>query len=121
MWRFLIIAFLIAHGGVHVAIWATPAPAEAAFDVGNSWLLGGQRTLAMVLALAAAVLLAAAGAGLWAHADWWRPIAVTGLAVSFGLMLVYFHPWFLFIQAVNAALIVAIAFLDWPSRAMVGA
>jgi hypothetical protein len=36
-------------------------------------------------------------------------------------MIFYFHPWFLFIQAVNAGLIVAIVWLDWPSKTMVGA
>jgi hypothetical protein len=28
----------------------------------------------------------------------------------------YANPWFLFIQAVNAALIVGIVWLDWPSK-----
>jgi hypothetical protein len=46
---------------------------------------------------------------------------VVGLAVSLGLMVVYFNPWLLFIQAVNAALIVGILWLDWPSKSMVGA
>lgn len=44
MWRFLFIAFLIAHGGIHVAIWATPKPndQEAPFDASHSWLLGNE-------------------------------------------------------------------------------
>ena len=37
------------------------------------------------------------------------------------LLLVYFTPWYLFILAVNAALIVGIAFVDWPSKTTVGA
>jgi hypothetical protein len=69
----------------------------------------------------AAGLLVGAGIGLWAHAEWWRPVAVASLAVSFGLMVLYFNPWFLFIEAVNAGLIVGILWLDWPSKAMVGA
>ena len=123
MWRFLFIAFLIAHGGVHVAIWATPRPKgeNAPFDPSHSWLFGSQRSLALVLALAAAALLVAAGLGLWAQAEWWRTVAVIGLITSFGLMVLYFHPWFLFIQAVNAALIVGLLWLDWPSKTMVGA
>jgi sulfite exporter TauE/SafE len=75
---------------------------------------------ARVAALAATVLLIAAGLGLWADADWWRPAAVAGLATSLGLMIVYFDRWFLFIEAVNAALIVGILWLSWPSPAMVG-
>jgi hypothetical protein len=123
MWRFLFIAFLIAHGGVHVAIWATPKPKDqkVPFDASHSWLFGSQRPLALVLALAAAALLVAASIGLWAHAEWWRTAAVVGLAASFGLMVLYFHPWFLFIEAVNAALIVGILWFEWPSKAMVGA
>ncbi len=121
MWRFLFIAFLIAHGGIHVAMWATPAKEGEPFRASHSWLLGDQRGLAVVGALVAAALLVAAGIGLWAHAEWWRSVAVIGLAVSFGLMVLFFHPWFLFIQAVNAGLIVGLVLLDWPSKSMVGA
>ena len=56
MWRFLFIAFLLAHAGIHAAIWATPTAKDpkAPFDAGHSWLLGGQRALALTLALLAA-------------------------------------------------------------------
>ena len=73
------------------------------------------------LGTAAAAMLVAVGIGLWAHAEWWRAVAVVGLATSFGRWVLYFHPWFLFIQAaVNVALIVGLLSLDWPSRSMVG-
>jgi hypothetical protein len=121
MWRFLFIAFLIAHGGVHLAIWLTPFKADAPFDPGRSWLLGGQRRLGIALAVVAAALLVVGGMGLWAGGSWWRGIAVAGLAVSFVLMVLYFHPWFIPIQVINAALIVALLWLDWPTREMVGA
>jgi lysylphosphatidylglycerol synthetase-like protein (DUF2156 family) len=123
MWRFLFIAFLIAHGGVHVAIWAPPKPKDknVPFDPSHSWLLGSQRRLALILAFSAAALLVAAGIGLWAHAEWWRTVAVIGLAVSFGLMVLYFHPWFLFIEVVNVGLILGLLWLDWPSKSLVGA
>jgi hypothetical protein len=123
MWRVLFIAFLLVHAAIHLAIWATPAPKDpnAPVDARHSWLLGDQRAAAAVLAVVAAVLLAAVGIGLWAHAGWWRPVAAVGLAVSFGLMVLYFHPWFLFIQVVDAGLVGAIVWLDWPSAAMVGA
>jgi hypothetical protein len=123
VWRFLFIAFLIAHGGIHVAIWATPKPKDPPppFDPSHSWVLGDRRGVALVLALVAGVALVAAGIGLWASAEWWRPVAVAGLAVSFGLMVLFFTPWFVPIQVLNAALIVGLLWLDWPSRAMVGA
>ena len=123
MWRVLFIAFLLLHAGIHVAIWATPASKDpkAPFDAGHSWLLGDQRALVLVLALVAAGFLVVAGIGLWAHAEWWRPAVVVGLAVSFGLMVLYFNPWFLFIEVVNAGLILGILWLDWPSKAMIDA
>ena len=123
MWRFLFIAFLIAHGLVHLAIWLMPKPPDqkAPFDPDHSWLFGDQKAVAVVLAVAAAALLVAGGFGLWAHADWWRALAAVGLATSFGLMVVYFNPWYLFIEGVNAALIVGMVWLTWPTKTMVGA
>lgn len=123
MWRFLFISFLIAHGSVHLAIWLVPKPADgkAPFDVTHSWILGDLKPVAVFLAVVAAVLLVGGGVGLWAHAEWWRNVAVVGLAVSFGLMVLYFNPWYLFIQSVNAALVVGLVWLGWPSRPMVGA
>lgn len=35
-------------------------------------------------------------------------------------MIVFFNPWFLFIQAVNAALVFSLIWLDWPSSTLVG-
>jgi hypothetical protein len=74
VWRFLFIAFLIAHGLVHVAIWASPTSqhGKAPFDPAHSWLVGVHRPVSIVLALTTAALLIGAGVGLWAHAEWWR-------------------------------------------------
>ncbi|HKZ19298.1 MAG TPA: hypothetical protein VJQ57_04245 [Acidimicrobiia bacterium] len=121
MWRFIFIAFLIAHGGVHLAMWLSPVKPDAPFDAGRSWLVGEQRGLAVTLALAAAVLLVVGGVGLWLTGSWWRLIAVAALAFSFLLMILFFHPWLIPIQVINAALIVSLLWLDWPSEAMVGA
>lgn len=123
MLRALFIAFLIAHGAIHAAIWATPASSDrdVPFDASQSWLLGWQRSLATLVALAAAGLLAAAGIGLWAHAEWWRAAAVAGLAVSIGLMIVWFNPWFTSIEIVNVALLIGLVFYAWPSRDLLGA
>jgi hypothetical protein len=120
--RWLLIAFLIAHGLVHVAIWAPKYdPEKAAFDASHSWLIGDQRPLAQVLAFAAAALLVLAGIALWSQGGWWRPTAVVGLSVSTILLLLYFTPWYLIILPVNIALIVGIAFMDWPAETTVGA
>lgn len=121
MWRFVFIAFLIAHGGLHLAIWLTPQSEEAPFEAARSWLFGTQRPLAMAVAVIAAAALVAAGVGLWAQAQWWRPAAVVGLGVSFVLMVLYFHPWFIPIQVINAALIVGLVWRSWPTESLVGA
>ncbi len=123
MWRLLFIAFFIAPGLVHLAIWLIPQPADekAPFDPVHSWLLGDQKLIAVILALAAAALLVAGGLGLWSHAGWWRSVAAIGLATSLGLMVVYFTPWYLVIGAINAAVIVGIVWLAWPTKTMVGA
>ena len=121
MWRFLFIAFLIAHGGVHLAMWLSPTKPDAPFDAGHSWLMGDQRRLAVVLAILAASVLVVGGVGLWTGGSWWRLVGVTGLAASFLLMFLFFHPWFIPIQVINAGLIIALLWLDWPSQALVGA
>jgi hypothetical protein len=122
VWRFLFIAFLIAHGVVHVAIWVSPRSQnrKAPFDPAHSWLVGVQRPLSIVLALVTAALLIGAGVGLWAHAEWWRPVAAISLAMSLVLMILYFNRWFVFIMFVNAGLIAGIVWLDWPSASMAG-
>ena len=62
-----------------------------------------------------------AGIALWVHGGLWRPTAVVGLSVSTVLLLLYFTHWYLFILAINIALIVGIAFMDWPAKTTVGA
>ena len=122
MLRWLLIAFLIAHGLVHVAIWAPKYdPEKVPFDASHSWLIGDERRLAQVLAFAAAALLVLAGIVLWSQGGWWRPTAVLGLSASTILLLLYFNPWYLFILPVNIALIVGIAFMEWPAETTVGA
>ena len=122
MLRWLLIVFLIAHGLVHVAIWAPKYDREKVpFDASHSWLIGDQRLVAQVLAFAAAALLVLAGVALWAHGGWWRPTAVVGLSASTVLLLLYFNSWYLFILPINIALIVGIAFMEWPAKTTVGA
>jgi uncharacterized membrane protein YphA (DoxX/SURF4 family) len=119
--RVLLGVFFIAHGLVHVAIWAPKYEAEkVAFDAAHSWLLGDRRPLARVLAFAAAAILVVAGIALLAQGGWWRPTAIVGPSVS-TVLLLYFNLWYLLILTVNIALIVGIAWLDWPAKSTVGA
>jgi hypothetical protein len=121
MWRVLFIAFLIAHGGVHLAMWFSPIDPNGPFDPSYSWAVGDRRGVAVMLAAIAAGLLIVSGLGVWMEESWWRLIALAGLSVSFLLMALFFHPWFIPIQVINAALVVALLWLDWPTEAMVGA
>jgi NADH:ubiquinone oxidoreductase subunit 6 (subunit J) len=112
VWRFLFIAFLFVHGAIQAA---------QATGGGDSWLLGRQKGISVGLTLAAGALFVVAAVGLWARAEWWRPVTVTGAALSLLFFVVYFNPFILFGMALDVGLIVAIAWLDWPSKSMVGA
>lgn len=122
MVRWLFISFLVAHGLVHLAVWLAPATpgAKAPFNPAHSWLLGERRGLAVVVAALAAALYLVAGAALMAHAAWWRAVAVAGSGVSLTLITSYFHPWLSFGAGLDIALIAAVAWLDWPARALLG-
>ena len=125
MTRILIGAFLIAHGLVHIAVWATPRTkkiqAETPFDPSHSWLIGTARGFAAPLAVAVAIILVVVGIALFAHAGLWRPLTVAGLAGSLFLDVLYFNPWLGFITAVNAAFLAGLVWWHWPSATRVGA
>jgi hypothetical protein len=112
VWRLLIIAFLFGHGAI-VAAQATGVP--------DSWLIGERKVLGIVLTLAAGAAFVIAGGGLWAQAEWWRALAVRGAALSLLFFAVFFQPLILVGMALDVAVIVALVWLEWPTKAMVGA
>jgi hypothetical protein len=112
VWRFLIIAFLFGHGAIVAA---------QAIGVPDSWLPGEGKVVGLALTLAAGAAFAVAGGGLWAQAEWWRALAVTGAALSLVFFVVFFQPVILLGMALDVAVIVALAWLSWPTRSMVGA
>jgi hypothetical protein len=73
VWRFLVIAFLFGHGAIVAA---------QVIGVPDSWLFEQRKALGIALTLAAGAAFVIAGAGLWAQAEWWRALAVTGAALS---------------------------------------
>ena len=124
MIRILIAGFLIAHGLVHIAVWATPKlqTAEGSpFVSSNSWLIGSTKALAALLAVLVAVVLISGGVALFAEAELWRPLTIVGLAGSLFLDVLYFNPWFIFIGLVNAAFLWALTWAHWPAASRVGA
>ena len=112
MWRFLVIAFLFGHGAI-VAAQATGVP--------DSWLFEQRKALGIALTLAAGAAFIIAGGGLWAQAEWWRALAVTAAALSLLFFVVFFQPLILFGMALDIAVIVALAWLGWPTKSMIGA
>jgi hypothetical protein len=93
MLRVLLGLFIVAHGLVTFTIWAAPAADTAPFNPSHSWLLGDARTLALTLAVVAAVAFVATGGGYLAQQDWWAAAAVAAGAVAVALMALYFNPW----------------------------
>lgn len=98
--------FLIAHGLVHIAVWLASAPPDAPFDSRHSWLMGDAGAQARVLAVCASFLFVLAGILVLAGAALGAGLAVAGAAVSLGLVLLTFQPWFIAPLAINAAIIV---------------
>jgi hypothetical protein len=91
--RVLLGLLLVAHGLVTFGIWAAPVTENAPFNPRHSWLLGDARTLAVTLAVTAAVAFVATGGGFLAQQDWWAAAAVAAGAVAVALMALYFSPW----------------------------
>jgi hypothetical protein len=93
MLRVLLGLFIVAHGLVTFGMWAAPVTERAPFNPNHSWLLGDTRTLALALAVLAAVAFVVSGGGFLAHQDWWAAAAVAAGAVAVLLMALYFNPW----------------------------
>ncbi|MFI0828053.1 hypothetical protein ACH4Q7_26795 [Streptomyces roseolus] len=119
----LVSTFLIAHGLLHLVIWAVPARVDQSppFAPGDSWALsaaGASVTSTKVAATAVAsvttLLYIIAGAAAAAQSGGWAPAAV--LAAASGLVLkgLWFHPWLGFGLALDAEVITAVA-MNWPA------
>jgi hypothetical protein len=104
----LLVAFLIAHSVVHLAIWALPMRRHALFDATDSWLIGVYRVPALILAITAAALLTTGGVALWLDTLWWKGPCAAGLLTSALLLFVYFDRWFLPMQMINLWLLLAL-------------
>ncbi|MEU3447518.1 hypothetical protein AB0H29_09850 [Streptomyces thermolilacinus] len=119
----IVSVLLIAHGLLHLAIWAVPARAGQSppFDPGDSWALAAagasvpsMRVAATAAASVTTVLYLIAGAAAAAHSGGWGPAAV--MAAASGLLLkgLWFHPWLSFGVVLDAGVITAVA-LNWPA------
>jgi hypothetical protein len=123
MLRILFGIFLIAHGLVHAAVYATPKVKGAPFDPTHSWLLSalglGQepsRLVSLVMALAAMLGFVISGVGMFANQPWWVPLAVASALVSLVLVVLYFNVWLSLAVLLNAAIAAALLWTNWPSE-----
>jgi hypothetical protein len=106
MWRTAFGVLLVAHGLLTILIWSPSPSPEAPMNTSRSWLLGDARTISVVLALTAGLLIAAAGAGFLSHQDWWSLVGLAGGALSLGLFGLFFTPWWLVAITISAGLVV---------------
>jgi hypothetical protein len=107
MWRTAFGVLLVAHGILTILIWSPSPSPEAPMSTSRSWLLGDARSVSVVLALTAGLLIAAAGAGLLSHQDWWSLVGLAGGALSLALFGLFFTPWWLVAITISAGLVVA--------------
>jgi hypothetical protein len=122
MTRFLVTAFLIAHGLVHLAIYATPAnPKAAPFDPGHSWAFGDSRAVAsstrgasVALACAVAAAYSTAGWMVAIHSAGWGQVATHAAALGLLLKGLWFHPWLSLGVGLDIA-IAGAAIFGWPA------
>jgi hypothetical protein len=123
MIRWVLIGFLVAHGLVHIAVWAPARTAQGTIP-SHSWLLGNQRALVVGLMIAAIALFSAAGVGLLFHAGWWGPMTVVAAGVSLLLVVLFpgaiLNAWLIAPVAINVGLIMGVVWFAWPSRAAFG-
>ena len=100
--RTLFALFLIAHGLIYGAIYATPRDSAkpAPFDPGHSRALAAvhvadhpARSASIALACTAGLAFALAGVVLLVGGSWWAPIAATAGIAGLLLKGLWFHPW----------------------------
>ncbi len=123
--------FLIAHAFVGVLMFAgRPNEASSSWPKSKSWLMGrmgmpegGQRNLATVLMVIAALLLIAGALGILgvsATESLWPALVTAGAVASALTLALYFSPWWLGGIAINVALIVSITIFKWPTNEALG-
>ena len=120
----LIAAFLIAHGAIHLAVWLPPPPTDAErqapFAPDHSALLtrtqvpqAASHLVAVGLAGAAAVLYVIAGLTVALGSGWAVAIAAAAAILGLVLKVLYFNPWLTLGILLDAAVLSA-ALLSWP-------
>jgi hypothetical protein len=121
--RLLFGLFLIAHGLIHVGVWATPRGGAAPFDPSHSWALaaaggsqGAMRTTSIVLAAIAALAFVAAGGAVLANGQAWKLLTLVGAIVSLIATVLFFNPWLSLAVVIDVLLAADVLVWQWPVR-----
>jgi hypothetical protein len=119
----LVAAFLIAHGVLHLAVWLPPPPqaqGQAPFAPDHSALLTRTRVpraaahrLAVRLAGATTVAYGAAGLAVALGSGWAAGLAATAAVVGLSLKALYFNRW-LSLGVLLDAVVLSAAVVGWP-------
>jgi hypothetical protein len=124
--RLLIGGFLIAHGLVHGLYFVTPNEDDPswAFHLDRSWLLSrlgiDPRPVGTVLCVVVIAALVLSGVSLFVGFGVWRLFAVAGAAVGLVVFGLFWHRWLWIGTLLNAAIIVALVWANWPSASALG-
>ena len=129
MTRVLIGGFLVAHGLVHIGVWATPkGDRPQPFDPSRSWLLdmlgvphGAAHATSVAIAVLVGLGFVVAGTGLLVGASVWRTAAIASAIAAGPLFILYFNPWLTVGAALQAAIVYLLVVSGWPTEKIVGA
>lgn len=124
MSTFLWVAFLVAHGLLHLAIWLPrPEPdpdRPPPFEPDHSGVLTALHVptttthrLSTTIAVVAAVSYVVAGLGVALSTSWVVGATVVAAVVGIVLKAVYFHPWLTIGLALDG-LVLSAALASWP-------
>ena len=120
----LIAAFLIAHGAVHLAVWLPPSPTnaerQAPFAPDRSAVLtstqvsqAASHVVAVLLAGAATTVYVLAGLAVGLGSGWAVALAVAAAIIGLALKLLFFNPWLSLGVLLDAA-VLSSALWAWP-------
>jgi hypothetical protein len=129
--RVLLAIVVLAHGIGHVLFAPQVQSVMRVPATGNSWLLTGALgkgltdVVATAVALGLVVAFSVAAFGLFTQAAWWRSLLIAASAISIGLIALFWDGLptssAFFAITFDAAALVALLVLHWPSEATVGA
>lgn len=133
--RTLIGVLLVVHGVIHGILGVTPNPKAAKPVVAtffsewaSPWLRNALsdsalKALAVVLAVVAGLgflLSGLAVLGRLVPHDWWRALAIASSVVSLLLCVLFWDSYLVVGPVVAVGVIVALAFVRWPTEALLG-